>query len=137
IATVIAIGFRLGKITLKNISIGPPPSIITASSISSGIDFTKPLNKNTERPEPKPRYISKSPTGLSNPRTFAVFVIVNITIWNGTTIENTNMKNSALDHFVFTRVKNQPVIDVKNTIAATENTVINKDIPKAEKKPIF
>ncbi|MNV86847.1 hypothetical protein D3C71_1809060 [compost metagenome] len=55
IATVTAIGLRMGNTTLKNACGGLHPSIITASSTSSGMDFTNPLNINTDSPDPNPR----------------------------------------------------------------------------------
>ena len=39
----------------KKVWMGVQPSIMAASSISRGIDFTKPVNINTESPAPNPR----------------------------------------------------------------------------------
>ena len=55
IATVTQVGFITGRTTLKNVWIGVQPSIMAASSISIGMDFTKPLNINTASPAPYPR----------------------------------------------------------------------------------
>ena len=87
---VIDIGFNKGNTIKKNVCIGLHPSIIAASSISIGIDLTNPLNINTESPDPNPRYIIIIPRGLSKFNILAILLIVNITIWNGTIIENTN-----------------------------------------------
>ena len=78
--TVIAIGFSNGKTIKKNVFTGVHPSIIAASSISIGIDLTKPLNIKTDNPEPNPRYITIIPIGLSKLNIFATLLIGNITI---------------------------------------------------------
>ena len=49
------VGLSIGKTTRKKVRMGPQPSIIAASSISTGMDLTKPQNMNTARPAPKPR----------------------------------------------------------------------------------
>ena len=54
-AVEIIVGFKIGQTTLKKIWIGLQPSIIAASSIAIGMDFTKPVNMNTASPAPKPR----------------------------------------------------------------------------------
>ena len=76
--------------TIKNVLIGPHPSIAAASSISSGKPFINPVNINTAIPAPNPKYIIGIDQGVLSPNESAVFDNVNITIWNGTTIENTN-----------------------------------------------
>ena len=53
--TEIIVGFIMGRTTWKNVRTGPQPSMAAASSISRGMDFTKPQNMNTARPAPKPR----------------------------------------------------------------------------------
>lgn len=60
-----------------------------ASSISSGSAFTNPVNMNTARPAPKPRYTMGIVQGVFSFSVSAVFASVNITIWKGTTMENT------------------------------------------------
>ena len=55
IAVEIIVGFKIGQTTLKKIWMGLQPSIIAASSISTGMLFIKPVNMNTARPAPKPR----------------------------------------------------------------------------------
>ena len=45
----------MGNTTEKNILSGEQPSMSAASSISIGIDLTKPQNMNTASPAPKPR----------------------------------------------------------------------------------
>ena len=53
--TETSVGLSIGITTEKYVRTGPQPSIAAASSISSGIDLTKPENINTARPAPKPR----------------------------------------------------------------------------------
>ena len=53
--TEIMVGLSIGRTTEKNVRIGPQPSIAAASSISIGIDLTKPTNMKIARPAPKPR----------------------------------------------------------------------------------
>ena len=53
--TEITVGFMMGSTMEKKVLIGPQPSIIAASSISSGSDFRKLLNMNIAVPAPKPR----------------------------------------------------------------------------------
>ena len=67
---------------------GVHPSIIAASSISREIPFTKPVNMKTASPAPNPRYTTIIPRGLDRCKRFANFDNVNITIWNGTIMEN-------------------------------------------------
>ena len=50
-----SVGFSMGRTTRKNVRTGPQPSMEAASSISMGIDFTKPTNMKIARPAPKPR----------------------------------------------------------------------------------
>jgi len=82
----------MGSTTEKNVRSGVQPSIMAASSISMGIDFTKPENIKTARPAPKPRYTMMMPHGVPSPRRSAVSESVNMTIWNGTTMENTHSR---------------------------------------------
>ena len=49
------VGFMMGMTTVKNVLIGPAPSMSAASSISMGMVFTKPQNMNTASPAPNPR----------------------------------------------------------------------------------
>ena len=49
------VGFMIGSTTEKKVRSGVHPSIIAASSISNGMDFTNPQNMNTARPAPNPR----------------------------------------------------------------------------------
>ena len=51
-------------------------------------DLQNPVNMNTDRPAPNPKYTKTIPTGFPNFSMFAIFESVNITIWNGTIIEN-------------------------------------------------
>ena len=53
--TEIMVGFSMGRTTLKYVCTGEQPSITAASSISRGMDLTKPVNMNTANPAPKPR----------------------------------------------------------------------------------
>ena len=87
--TEMNVGFIMGSTTRKKVRSGPQPSMTAASSISSGMDFTKPENMNTARPAPKPRYTTGMVHGVSRCSLLAVRDRVNITIWNGTTMENT------------------------------------------------
>ena len=90
-ATVMAVGFKIGITTPKKVCKGLQPSIMAASSMSSGIDLMNPQNMNTDRPEPNPRYSNTIPGGLFRWVILASLDIVNITIWKGTIMENTNM----------------------------------------------
>ncbi len=45
----------IGSTTEKKVRRGEQPSIMAASSISRGMDLTKPQNINTASPAPKPR----------------------------------------------------------------------------------
>ena len=53
--TEMNVGFIMGSTTRKKVRTGPQPSMTAASSISRGMDFTKPENMNTAKPAPKPR----------------------------------------------------------------------------------
>ena len=53
--TEIIVGFSMGTTTVKKVRTGPQPSMAAASSISSGMDLTKPTNMKIARPAPKPR----------------------------------------------------------------------------------
>ena len=53
--TEMSVGFSMGRTTRKNVRTGPQPSMEAASSISMGIDLTKPTNMKIARPAPKPR----------------------------------------------------------------------------------
>ena len=61
-----------------------------ASSISIGIDLAKPTNIKIARPAPKPKYTTGIVHGVLSWSLSAVLERVNITIWKGTTIENTH-----------------------------------------------
>ncbi len=89
IPTEIIVGRSIGNTTEKYVLIGPQPSMAAASSISSGIDFTKPTNMNMARPAPKPRYTIGIVQGVFRWSLSAVLDSVYMTIWNGTTIEKT------------------------------------------------
>ena len=54
----------------------------------------------------------------------AVLERVNITIWNGTTIENTQSRYIALEIMELTRVMYQPHIEQHSRISTTEVIVI-------------
>ena len=54
-ATVIIVGFMIGISTPKKICGGLQPSIMAASSISSGMLLTNPVNIKIESPAPNPR----------------------------------------------------------------------------------
>ena len=54
----------------------------------------------------------------------AVLERVNITIWNGTTIEKTHSKYIALEIAEVTRVMYQPHIEQHSRISSTEETVM-------------
>ena len=90
IATVIAVGFSTGSTILKNVWIGVQPSIIAASSREIGIALIKPANMNTDSPAPNPTYTKIIPTGFPRFNVSVTLDSVNITIWNGTIIANTN-----------------------------------------------
>ena len=45
----------MGRTTEKKVRMGEQPSIMAASSISMGMDLTKPQNMNTASPAPKPK----------------------------------------------------------------------------------
>ena len=91
IATVIAVGFRIGNTIPKKVCNGVQPSIIAASSISIGTDLMKPANIKMESPAPKPRYKIHIPKGFFKWKVSARLVMVNITIWNGTIMEKANI----------------------------------------------
>ena len=82
----------IGSTIEKNVRSGVHPSIIAASSISTGIDLTKPVNMNTASPAPKPKYTMMMPHGVLRPSLSEVRARVNMTIWNGTTIEKTHSR---------------------------------------------
>ena len=131
------VGFKIGSTTLKNVCNGLHPSIMAASSISSGMPYTNPQNINTARPAPKPRYTGIIPTGLYKCNIFANFDNVNITIWNGTIIENKHRQYIPFENLEFTLEIYHAHIDVHKIIHATENTVINKEFLNASKKCIL
>ncbi|CCX41944.1 unknown [Clostridium sp. CAG:1024] len=87
--TEISVGRSIGNTTEKNVRTGPQPSMAAASSISSGSDLTNPVNMKMARPAPKPRYTIGMVQGVLSFSVSAVFASVNMTIWNGTTMENT------------------------------------------------
>ena len=64
---------------------------MAASSISSGIAFTNPQNRNTACPAPNPRYRRTRPYMEFKYKSLAVLDMVNITIWNGTIMANTKI----------------------------------------------
>ena len=88
--TEIMVGFSIGSTTRKKVPTGPQPSMAAASSISSGRLLTKPVNINTARPAPKPRYITGMVQGVFRCAWSAVRARVYMTIWKGTTMENTH-----------------------------------------------
>ena len=49
-----------------------------------------------------------------------------MTIWNGTTIENTHMRYTSLQKRLFTRVMYHAAMDVQMSMSAVENTVITR-----------
>ena len=53
--TEMSVGLSMGRTTEKKVRTGPQPSIAAASSISRGMDFTKPTNMKIASPAPKPR----------------------------------------------------------------------------------
>ena len=65
------------------------------------------------------------PQGVFNPVLSATKDSVNITIWKGTTMENTHSRYNAWVNFDFTLVIYQAHIDVQIRITSTEPTVIN------------
>lgn len=67
----------------------------------------------------------------------AILDNVNITIWNGTIIENANRKYIPVVNVFFTLVIYHAHIEVHNTIKNTEPTVINKEYPNAFGNSIF
>ena len=52
----------------------------------------KPEKIKTDSPAPNPRYSKIMPTGLARCSESAIFTVGNITIWKGTTIENTSAR---------------------------------------------
>jgi hypothetical protein len=88
--TEIMVGFSMGSTTEKNVRTGPQPSIAAASSISRGMDLTKPANMKIASPAPNPRYTIGMVQGVFSFRESAVLDRVNMTIWKGTTMENTH-----------------------------------------------
>lgn len=85
--TEMSVGLSMGRTTRKKVRMGPQPSMEAASSISSGMDLTKPTNMKMARPAPKPRYTTGMVHGVLSANESAVLERVNMTIWNGTTIE--------------------------------------------------
>ena len=77
------------EVVEKKILYIPAPSIAAASSISRGKPFTNPENMNTARPAPNPKYTTGISHGVLSLSLSAVPESVNITIWKGTIIENT------------------------------------------------
>ena len=84
-----SVGLSMGSTTEKNVRSGPQPSIAAASSISSGMLLTKPENINNASPAPKPRYITGIVHGAFSFSVSAAFARLNMTIWKGTIMENT------------------------------------------------
>ena len=56
----------------------------------------------------------------------AVFASVNMTIWKGTTMENTISRFMNLLSLLFTRVRYQPVMEQHSRISATLVTVMTR-----------
>ena len=133
IATVTQVGFITGRTTLKNVWIGVQPSIMAASSISIGMDFYK----TAEHKYRKSCSISKINDNQS-PRSIQFQDVcdlerVNITIWNGTTMENRHSMYMVFVSVLVTRLMYQAHMEVQSRITATENTVINNVHPNAWK----
>ena len=61
---------------------------------------------------------------------------VNISIWKGTTMENTNRKYTSFVKMFSTRVIYQAHMEQNSKIAATEVTVIRMLVKKAAAKPL-
>ena len=75
--------------------------------------------------------------GVFSFRVSAVLERVNITIWKGTTMENTISRFMNLLSLLFTRVRYQPVIEQHSKIKNTLLTVITRLYSKLERKSIF
>ena len=58
------VGLSMGTTTRKKVRTGPQPSMAAASSISRGMDLTKPTNMKMARPAPKPRYTTGMVQGV-------------------------------------------------------------------------
>ena len=82
----------MGSTTRKKVRTGLQPSMAAASSISSGMDLTKPVNMNSASPAPKPRYTTGMVKGVFRYRVSAVRDRVYMTIWKGTTMEKMHRK---------------------------------------------
>jgi len=78
-----------------------------------------------------------SPHGVFSFRMFAILERVNITIWNGTTMENRHSMYMVFVSVLVTRLMYQAHMEVQSRITATENTVINNVHPNAWKNPVF
>ena len=74
--------------------------------------------------------------GLLSFNVSAVFASVNITIWNGTTIENTHKKYIPFDSIESTLVIYQAHIEQHIMISATDVTVIRTLYPNDLRKSI-
>ena len=108
-----------------------------ASSISSEIPLTNPVNIKTARPAPNPRYTIIIPSGLLKCNMLANLDKVNITIWNGTIMENRQSIYIALVTFVCTRTIYHAHIEQHKIITSTEPTVINREVPNADQKSVL
>ena len=71
------------------------------------------------------------PQGVRSPVRSATSDKVNITIWNGTTMENTQSKYNSFVNLLFTLVIYHAHIEVHTRITSTEPTVINTVQPTA------
>ena len=114
---------------------GEHPSMSAASSISMGMDFTKPQNMKTASPAPKPRYTMMMPQGVESPRRSATSESVNMTIWNGTTMESTHRRYTPFVKRFATRVMNHAHIEQQMRITRTEPTVMKTVQPTASRNP--
>ena len=99
------VGFMIGSTTEKKVRSGVHPSIIAASSISSGMDFVK----SAEHEHCK----TCTKSEVNDDDSLKVYEAlygqlpaykVNITIWNGTTMENTQNKYNSFVNLLFTLV---------------------------------
>ena len=61
---------------------------------------------------------------------------MNISIWKGTTMENTNRKYTILVKKFSTRVMNHAHMEQHSRMATTEVMVITMLVPKADRKPL-
>ena len=62
---------------------------------------------------------------------------VNITIWNGTIIENRHRKYSAVVKRFFTRLIYHAHMEVHRMITPTDSTVIKREVKNASIKPVL